>query len=147
MLPPLPVALSTLWNVLISGSCSAPRRIMTAWMQACMHAHTQCIFSPFTQWVLVTQVGVMGWREGEPNHGNFGTVKDLSLSVTIVFSYRGRGRERGPLRYEWWQMEQRKKHPVWKSKHFGREEWKDALVIALWKDWKRYRMCKSHERD
>lgn len=58
-------------------------RIIAVWMQACMHAQTQCTFPPFTQWVLVTQVGVMGWgREGEPNHENPGIVNDFSLPVT-----------------------------------------------------------------
>lgn len=82
-----------------------------AGMHACTHT---MYFSPFTQWVLVTRVGVMdlegrGEEKGRQTTGNFGAVKDLSLPVTIVLSYgeRGRGGKRGPLRYEWWKMEER----------------------------------------
>lgn len=47
----------TLWNVLVSGSCSAPKR--PAWMDGCMHARTQTrrTLPPSTQWVFVTGAG------------------------------------------------------------------------------------------
>lgn len=123
--PPLPIAcVHTLWNVLVSGSCSTPKRIMAAWMQACMHAQTQSTFPPFTQWVLFTRVGVMGWgRERVPNHENLVIVNDLSLPVTTIFQlWRKRNTERTTLQ----ELHKGQK----KIKPFGELERMD---------WKRYR--------
>ena len=109
-----PCSVSSPWNVLVSGSSSAPGRIIAAaWMQACMHAHTQCTFplSPSEFWSLR-----LGMWTGKKRRGAGAWDFCCWACLVIASDYRQTS----------------------SLKPFSKRQ-QEVKVFAHWKNWKRYR--------